>query len=175
MGVLPLPRRMLHVWYISMDDYPETLAELESRFSTEGDCRRYLAALRWADGFQCPGCGHERCREIQPGLRECCACGRQTSVTAGTIFAGTRKPLVLWFRVIWWVTGQKNGASALGLQRALGIGCYKTAWSWLRKLRLAMVRLQRFGWVGLSARGHQGHRRSGGQLLAALPSAGQLA
>ena len=35
---------------------------------------------------------------------------------------------------------QKNGASALGLQRVLGLGSYKTAWSWLHKLRRAMVR-----------------------------------
>jgi transposase-like protein len=61
-------------------------------------------------------------------------------VTAGTIFEGTRKPLTLWFRAIWWVTTQKTGASALGLQRILGLGSYETAWSWLQKLRRAMVR-----------------------------------
>jgi transposase-like protein len=61
-------------------------------------------------------------------------------VTAGTIFQDTRKPLTLWFRAIWWVTSQKTGASALGLQRVLGLGSYKTAWTWLHKLRRAMVR-----------------------------------
>ena len=69
-----------------------------------------------------------------------CECGHQTSVTAGTIFHRTRKPLRLWFQVMWWVTGQKNGASALGLQRILGLGSYQTAWTWLHKLRRAMVR-----------------------------------
>jgi transposase-like protein len=71
---------------------------------------------------------------------ECGDCGHQTSVTAGTIFQDTRKPLVLWFRTMWSVTSQKNGASALGLQRVLGLGSYKTAWTWLHKLRRAMVR-----------------------------------
>ena len=123
-----------------MDDYPKTQLELEDWFSTEDACRSYLADLRWGDGFCCPRCGGGRWWELRSGLRECRGCGRQTSVTAGTIFEGTRKPLVLWFRVIWWVTSQKNGASALGLQRALDIGCYKTAWSWLHKLRRAMVR-----------------------------------
>jgi len=52
-------------------------------------------------------------------------------------------PLVLWFRAIWWVTSQKNGASALGLQRILGLGSYETAWTWLHKLRRAMVRPDR--------------------------------
>src|ERR1017187_3701485 len=61
-------------------------------------------------------------------------------LTAGTIFQDTRKPLVLWFRTMWSVTSQKNGASALGLQRVLGLGSYKTAWTWLHKLRRAMVR-----------------------------------
>ena len=70
----------------------------------------------------------------------CRDCGRQTSVTAGTIFQGTRIPLTVWFRAIWWVVSQKNGASALGLQRVLGFGCYRTAWTWLHKLRRAMVR-----------------------------------
>jgi len=70
----------------------------------------------------------------------CQRCGHQTSITAGTIFHRTRKPLRAWFQVMWWVTGQKNGASALGLQRILGLRSYQTAWSWLHKLRRAMVR-----------------------------------
>ena len=74
------------------------------------------------------------------GLWECAGCGRQTSVTAGTIFQDTRTPLPVWFRAMWWVTSQKNGASALGLQRVLGLKSYETAWTWLHKLRRAMVR-----------------------------------
>jgi transposase-like protein len=64
-------------------------------------------------------------------------------VTAGTVFQDTRKPLTLWFRAAWWVTSQKNGASAMGLQRVLGLKSYKTAWTWLHKLRRAMVRPDR--------------------------------
>ena len=71
---------------------------------------------------------------------ECAGCGCQTSVTAGTIFQDTRTPLPVWFRAMWWVTTQKNGASALGLQRVLGLKSYETAWAWLHKLRRAMVR-----------------------------------
>jgi transposase-like protein len=61
-------------------------------------------------------------------------------VTAGTIFQDTRTPLPVWFRAMWWVATQKNGASALGLQRVLGLKSYETAWAWLHKLRRAMVR-----------------------------------
>lgn len=123
-----------------MEDYPKTLLELEHRFSTEEACEQYLFDLRWPSGFRCPACGNHKAWELKTGLFECSACGHKASVISGTILEGTRKPLVLWFRVIWWVTSQKNGASALGLQRALGLGCYKTAWTWLHKLRHAMVR-----------------------------------
>jgi len=74
------------------------------------------------------------------GLLRCAACDRRTSATAGTIFAGTRSPLSLWFAAAWYITNQKSGVSALGLQRALELGSYETAWAWLHKFRRAMVR-----------------------------------
>jgi len=74
------------------------------------------------------------------GLRLCRGCRRQVSVTAGTIFHRSRLPLTLWFRAIWYVTSQKNGASAMNVQHILGLGSYRTAWTWLHKLRRAMVR-----------------------------------
>lgn len=123
-----------------MEDYPRDLAEFESRFATEEACRDYLYRLRWPDGFRCPNCGHGRAWPVRNVYFECARCGRQTSVTAGTIFQDSRQPLRLWFRAMWWVTTQKNGASALGLQRVLGLRSYKTAWSWLHKFRRAMVR-----------------------------------
>ena len=123
-----------------MEKYPQNLMDLERSFSTEDACREYLSRLRWPEGFRCPACGHADAWSFNGGLLKCRGCGRKTSVIAGTIFEGTRKPLVLWFRAIWWVTSQKNGASALGLQRILGLGSYETAWTWLHKLRRAMVR-----------------------------------
>src|SRR5262245_60453769 len=74
---------------------------------------------------------------------KCAACGYQASVTAGTIFQNTHKPLRQWFQAIWLVTSQKHGASALSLQQNLGLGSYETAWVWLHKLRAAMVRPDR--------------------------------
>jgi transposase-like protein len=123
-----------------MEDYPRTLAELEARFATDEACLAYLSQLRWPQGFRCPVCQGAKAWPMARGLRACAGCGYQASVTAGTIFEGTRKPLTMWFRAIWWVTSQKNGVSALGLQRVLGLGSYETAWSWLHKLRRAMVR-----------------------------------
>jgi transposase-like protein len=123
-----------------MEDYPKTLSDLEKRFSTEESCRSYLYSLRWPNGFICPRCGHTKAWSTSDGLYRCESCSYKASLTAGTIFERTRKPLKEWFRVIWWVTGQKYGASAKGLQRILGIGSYETAWTWLHKLRRAMVR-----------------------------------
>ena len=123
-----------------MEEYPETAAEFHRRFSSEQTCWDYLVKLRWPDGFRCPKCRGERSWLTGNRLFRCTQCEHAVSVTAGTIFQDTRKPLRLWFQVMWWVIGQKNGASALGLNRVLGVGSYKTAWTWLHKLRRAMVR-----------------------------------
>jgi transposase-like protein len=121
------------------EDYPRTLLELERRFSEEAKCRAYLFALRWPEGFICPVCGGSGLA-IRRDLWRCVQCGRETSVMAGTIFEDSKLPLAVWFRAMWQVASQKNGVSALGLQRALGLGNYRTAWSLLHKLRRAMVR-----------------------------------
>lgn len=123
-----------------MEEYPRNLREFDAQFATEQACRDYLFRLRWPDGFRCPRCEGSQHWPVRQVLLECAQCGHQTSVTAGTIFQDTRKPLADWFRAMYWVTTQKNGASALGLQRVLGLGSYKTAWTWLHKLRRAMVR-----------------------------------
>ena len=123
-----------------VEDYPRTLAEFEARFATEAACRAYLAERRWPDGFRCPKCGGTRAWPVRAVLWQCVGCGRQTSVTAGTVFQDTRTPLMTWFRAMWCVTSSKTGTSALALQQVLGLGSYQTAWTWLHKLRRAMVR-----------------------------------
>jgi transposase-like protein len=123
-----------------VEDYPRNLKEFDLRFGSEEACRAYLLQLRWPDGFCCPRCGGRDSSLVRTILLRCAACRHQTSVTAGTIFQDTRTPLRVWFQAMWWVTTQKNGASALGLQRILGLQRYETAWTMLHKLRRAMVR-----------------------------------
>jgi predicted RNA-binding Zn-ribbon protein involved in translation (DUF1610 family) len=122
-----------------MDKYPMTFDEFTQRFSTDEQCREYLYNLRWESGFACPKCGYHKCWARKDELYECARCGYKASVTAGTIFQDTRKPLKTWFIAIWWVCTQKNGASAEGLQQILGLKTYETAWAWLHKIRTAMV------------------------------------
>jgi transposase-like protein len=121
-------------------DYPRNWREFEQFFPTERRCILYLQQVRWPDGFRCARCGHDRywLRESDRRLL-CTNCRYKTSLTAGTLFEGTRLPIRTWFLAIWRLVEQTNGASALGLQRALGLGSYQTAWAWLHKLRRAMV------------------------------------
>ena len=123
-----------------VEDYPRTLAEFDAWFATEEACRAYLVQVRWPEGFRCPRCGAATAWPVRAVLWQCAACGRQTSVTAGTIFQDTRTPLTTWFRAMWCVISTKTGTSALSLQQVLGLGSYQTAWAWLHKLRRAMVR-----------------------------------
>lgn len=123
-----------------MDDYPANINEFQDRFPSEGECVRYLEQIRWPDGFLCPNCGHGKYWITKRALRQCQKCRYQCSVTAGTIFHDSRKPIRLWFEAIWHITNQKYGANALGLQRLFSFGSYNTAWQWLHKLRRAMVR-----------------------------------
>jgi len=122
------------------ENYPRTVLDLEEWFATEEACREYLARLRWPEGFVCGRCGASGSWRATRGRLVCQACRYQASVTAGTIFQDTHKPLRLWFHAIWHITSQKNGASAASVQQTLGLGSYQTAWTWLHKLRRAMVR-----------------------------------
>jgi hypothetical protein len=124
-------------------DYPGTWQAFEAWFPDDGACAAFLERLRWPEGFVCPACGGGESWRIAGGLQMCRDCGRKTSVTAGTIFHRSRLPLRTWFAAMWFVCAQKNGVSALGLQRVLGFGSYQTAWAWLHKLRRAMVRPER--------------------------------
>jgi transposase-like protein len=122
------------------EDYPRTLMELEQRFRSEEACAAYLGSLRWPRGWVCPRCAGQAAWSVRRARWRCGQCRYEMSITAGTIFQDTHLPLTTWFRAMGHVTSQKNGISALGLQRVLGLGSYKTAWAMLHKLRRAMIR-----------------------------------
>ena len=156
-------------------DYPKTFQEFDEWFSGDDACIDYIAKLRWPRGFCCPSCGDitEKPSLTGRGLFLCRKCKRQTSITSGTLFHKTHQPLRIWFFAMWFVTSQKHGISALGLQRVLGLGSYNTAWTWLHKLRRAMVRPGRdqltgaieidetyVGGVGVKVRGRGAKRKA---------------
>jgi len=122
-------------------EYPATWREFEDWFASEEACATYLEQLRWPDGYCCPACGVVDVPGRATRARLICrSCRHQGSVTAGTIFDKTRTSLRVWFAAAWYITSQKQGVSALGLQRVLGLNSYQTAWAMLHRFRRAMVR-----------------------------------
>jgi hypothetical protein len=125
-------------------DFPKTATEFEARFATEEDCRAYWIEARWGGKPTCARCGSTRVWAIREGTTfECAECDHQTSLTAGTLLEKTHKPLKMWFRAVFEISTRRTGISAKDLQRIMGFGSYKTAWTWLHKLRAALVRPER--------------------------------
>jgi transposase-like protein len=127
------------------------LDRVPTRFGDEAACAQYLIAARWPDGFVCPGCGGGKAwrLETKACTYECASCGRQTSVTAGTIMHHSKLPLTAWFWAAYLMATHSNGISALQLQRQLGFGSYKTAWLLCAKLRCSMLAPGRSPLAGL--------------------------
>lgn len=122
-----------------LPSFPRTPAEFDEMFATDHDCIDFLARVRWPSSYQCCACGN---REWWLTARQyvCCTrCRRQQSLKSGTVLQDSRYPLKTWLEVAWHVCEQKNGISALGLQRAMGFGSYNTAWEWLHRMRRVMV------------------------------------
>ena len=120
--------------------HPRSAGEFQAWFRTDADCLDYLDWLRWPDGFACPECGQAGGWALGDARYKCAACGKRTSVTAGTLFDRRRTPLTVWFAACWMFATQKDGVSALSVRRALEIGSYPTAWAMLHRLRSVLVR-----------------------------------
>ena len=155
-----------------------------ARFGNDEQCREYLFKARWPDGFRCAACGHDDAYALRTKIvYECVACRKQHSLLAGTIFEQTKTGLAKWFLAIYLVTSSKGGIAATELKRQLGLGSYQTAWSWLHKLRKAMVRPDREPlagrveadetYVGGPRPGKRGRGAAGKTLVAGAVEAGE--
>ena len=72
-----------------------SLIEFQKEFPDDEACAKHIAEQRWPNGFVCPQCGHTKAWYLsQRNLFDCKNCRFQTSAIAGTIFHGTRTPLV---------------------------------------------------------------------------------
>src|SRR5438067_12495726 len=166
------------------DDLPEDMPSFLARFGTDEQCREYLFKARWPEGFRCAACGHDDAYTLKTKIvYECVACRKQHSLLAGTIFEQTKTGLAKWFLAIYLVTSSKGGIAATELQRQLGFGSYGTAWSWLHKIREAMVRPDRQPlaerveadetYVGGPRPGKRGRGAAGKTLVAGAVEAGR--
>ena len=124
-----------------MERFPKSLISFQRMFPDEAPCAAWLFSMRWPEGFQCPGCGHDHGWALRAKAHtfECTSCHRQTSVTAGTILHGSKLDLTVWFWAAYLMATHSNGISALQLQKQLALGSYRTAWMLAAKLRRAMV------------------------------------
>jgi transposase-like protein len=119
--------------------YPGRVADLRAWFPDDAACLDYLDWLRWPDGFVCPHCRSGTAWQLRDGRYSCGGCKRRVSVTAGTVFHGTRTPLTVWFEAAWLMMTSKAGVSAVYVQRVLGLGSYQTAWAMLHRYRDVMI------------------------------------
>ena len=123
-----------------MDTYPLDTKMFNDVFIDDASCLEYLVKIRWPDGYVCPDCqAHGQAWLLGKGKIKCRKCRHVHSALSGTVFQDSHTPLLTWFRIMWHICLQKNGCSALSLQRSLGFS-YPTAWLCLHKLRKAMVR-----------------------------------
>ena len=123
------------------DDLPQDMPSFIARFGSDEQCRGYLFEARWPEGFRCAACGHDDAYALRTKIvYECVACRKQHSLLAGTMFEQTKTGLARWFLAIYLVTSSKRGLSAMELERQMGFASYGTAWTWLHKIRKAMVR-----------------------------------
>jgi len=122
--------------------FPSTLLEFQAQFPDDDHCWAYLRRARWPRGFLCPRCGGRGSHFLASRrLEQCRACRYQSSVTAGTVFHGTRAPLRVWFLGVFFLARHKKGISALQFQKDTGLGSYQTAWTLLHKLRSGLASL----------------------------------
>lgn len=119
---------------------PFSVSAFRQRFPDDV-CVAYFTALRWPDGFFCPECGSGEAwlLECKPWTYECASCRRQTSIISGTAMHGSKLPPSIWFRAAFLIAMHPEGISARELQRRLGLGSYKTAWSLSNKLKKSLA------------------------------------
>ena len=117
-----------------------SLTEFHATFPDEASCAAFLVARRWPEGFVCPACGGGRAALLKSRAHtyECLDCGRQTSITAGTVMHRSKLPLTVWFWAAHLMATHPTSMSALQFAAQLAI-TYKTAWLLTQKLRRSMV------------------------------------
>jgi transposase-like protein len=139
-GLILYQRRPTMTEFIISEDFPRNQVEFEKRFNDEQACRDYMAKIKWPDGFRCRSCGNQHYWISSRGLYICTRCESPNSLTANTVMHGTKKPLMFWFKAMWWFTTRQSGVNAINLKDLLGLRSYQTAWVWLHKLRRCTIR-----------------------------------
>jgi transposase-like protein len=92
------------------------LSEYMRVYGEEEGCLEEIYHCKWPRGFICPYCSHnDGYRLSRVRMMECSSCGRQSSITANTIFQDSKIPLIKWFLAIYLVAHDKGGVNAMRL------------------------------------------------------------
>ena len=123
---------------------PANALEFDRTYGTDAACQQALVHARWPEGFRCPACDHDRAYELRcrRAVVQCAACKSQISLTAGTIFHGSKLPLRTLFRIVYMTVAEKSGTNAMAISRQTGVS-HPTALLWVRKVRSVMARRPR--------------------------------
>lgn len=107
-------------------------------FKTEEDCIKYIADIKWEDGYTCRKCGNKKyIKGSKPHNRRCLKCKYNESPTAGTMFDKVKFSLLVAFHIIFKIATKKKGMSTLELSREFDLR-QKTCWSFKWKIQEAM-------------------------------------
>lgn len=116
-----------------------------SIFHNETKARKWLEARIWANGRMCPHCGVVdnntplRGKAHRPGVYQCNEkeCRKQFTVTVGTLFERSKKPLHKWLLAKYLLCASKKGMSTRQISRMLGVSV-KSTWFMMHRIREAM-------------------------------------
>ena len=114
-------------------------------FSTDEKCEEFLFKIKYPNGYQCSNCGHRKFYKMKnkqtkrARILQCAnkVCRNQESITANTVFHGTRTPLSKWFYAFFKMSQGKKGISALQLSKEINID-YSTTLLMMTKIRKEM-------------------------------------
>lgn len=125
-----------------------SLFEFQRMFPDDEACLKYLAEMKWKEGFKCKKCSNTTfCKEIKELDRQCTKCGRLESPTSSTLFHQCKFPLLKAFHIIYFVSTNKNGISSTELSRKLELR-QKTCWFFKQKVMKAMESSGNFPLLG---------------------------
>jgi transposase-like protein len=121
---------------------PKTLLDAVTFFDDYENCRKFMIAIRWADGIvRCPYCDATKLTYLAKARVYRCYgnhAKQKFSLKVGTIFEDSAIGLEKWLPAAWLISNCKNGISSYELARALGV-TQKSAWHMLHRLREAMT------------------------------------
>lgn len=117
-------------------------------FQSDEDCSRYLADIKWADGYSCRKCGGDNfCKGKKPFSRRCTKCKFDESPTSGTMFDRCKFSLLTAFHIVFKIATKKKGMSSLELSHEFELR-QKTCWEFKWKVQQAMQSTERYPITG---------------------------